>query len=43
MLAPVPFKLPTVFAVQQVGYIKKNSDYDSRCAGIYTVDQLEVF
>ena len=43
MPAPVPFKPPAVFAPQQIGYIQKIPDYDSRRAGIYTVNQLKDF
>ena len=43
MPAPVPFKTPAVFAPQQIGYIQKIPDYDSRRAGIYTVNQLKDF
>ena len=43
MPAPVPFKLLAVFAPQQINYIQKIPDYDSRRAGIYTVNQLQDF
>ena len=43
MPAPVLFKPPAVFAPQQIGYIQKIPDYDSRRAGIYTVNQLKSF
>ena len=43
MPAPVPFKPDADFAQQQIGYIQKISDYDSRRAGIYTLDQLKDF
>ena len=42
MPAPAPFKPPAVFA-PQIGYIQKIPDYDSRRAGIYTVNQLKDF
>ena len=43
MQAPVPFKPPAVFAPQQINYIQKIPDYDSRRAGIYTVNNLKDF
>ena len=43
MPAPVPFKPTAVFAPQQIGYIQEIPDYDSRRAGIYTVNQLKDF
>ena len=43
MPEPVHFKLPAVFAPQQIGFIQQIPDYDSRRAGIYTVNQLKDF
>ena len=43
MAALVPFKPSAVFAPQQNGYVQKIPDFDSRRAGIYTVNQLKDF